>query len=370
VAVGTEDLQRDFPPGTSLHPMPDLVRELSPRADGSALGRLQALIRGHRFDVVQTHQSKAGALGRIAARGSTPAIVHTVHMASFGPAYGRIQNMLFLALERWMARFTHKFVFVGAELERRYVAAGVVSPGRSTIVRSPIKNLDALLELRDRRADQCEGARAAIGVPSGRRVALMVAALDRRKRHRLAIKALSPLLAEGRTQLVIAGEGPEQRALQDLCCRLGVADSVLFLGFVDDVGPLYAAADVLVQASTLEGVPQSVVQAVAAGVPTVATEVDGVREVIADARHVLVLPPDGRGLLGAVSSRLSAPAPPPAPREAVTPWLPDTVDKELVGLHEWMEARAAPGRISSSTTQQHLPTPLPTARITKEPATR
>jgi glycosyltransferase involved in cell wall biosynthesis len=349
--------------------MPDLVRELSPQADRRALGELQALIRAHQFDVVQTHQSKAGALGRIAARGLAPAIVHTVHMASFGPAYGRLQNSLFLALERWMARFTDKFVFVGTELERRYVAAGVVSAGRSTIVRSPIKNLEGLLELRCRRADQGARARAAIGISSGSQVALMVGALDRRKRHRLAIEALSPLLAEGATQLVIAGEGPERQALQDLCLRLGIADSVLFLGFVGDVSPLYAAADVLVQASTLEGVPQTVVQAVAAGVPAVATDVDGVREVIADPRHVLVLPPDGRGLLAAVSARLAAPAPLPAPREAVKRWLPETVDVELIGLHEWMEVRAGQHRISSSPTQR-VPTPLPATRTTKEPATR
>src|SRR5437763_16414839 len=91
VAVGTSDLRTDFPPGVRLYPLPDLVRAVSPAADRRALNRIKSLIRTERFDVVHTHQSKAGALGRAAARGLVPVVLHTVHMSSFGPAYGRAQ---------------------------------------------------------------------------------------------------------------------------------------------------------------------------------------------------------------------------------------------------------------------------------------
>ncbi len=339
VAVGTEDLEDDFPSETRVHPLPQLVREVSPRADRRAFSDLQKLIRAFRFDVVQTHQSKAGAVGRAAARQAVPVVVHTVHMASFGPAYGRGQSAMFLALERWLARFTDRFVFVGAELRRRYEAAGVVAGGRSVVVHSPIMNLEALVELRGCKSDRRERARRAIKIPAGRRVVVMIGALDRRKRHALAIEALSPLLAGGETQLVIAGQGPELEALEDLSSRLGVADAVRFVGYVEDVRTLFAAADVFVQASTLEGVPQTVVQALAAGVPAIATAVDGLREIAAPAPRLSILPSDGRGLAALVSARLATGPIEPARAELLARWLPGTVDAQLDHLHRWMEVR-------------------------------
>ncbi len=210
MAVGTEDLQRDFPAQTHLHPLPELVRDISPRADRRALRELQTLIRAYRFDVVQTHQSKAGVLGRAAAQRLARVVVHTVHMASFGPAYGRAQSALFLALERRLARFTDRFVFVGTDLQRRYARARVAPPNRSTIVRSPISNLESLIQLRGSRPEQRDTARAAIGVPAGRRVVLMIGALDRRKRHVLAIK--SSVAAANRGQDPARDRGTRPRA--------------------------------------------------------------------------------------------------------------------------------------------------------------
>lgn len=346
VAVGTEDFESDFPAGTRLHLVPHLIRDVSPRVDRRALRALTEIIDAHRFDVVQTHQSKAGALGRIAARGRVPVILHTVHMASFGDAYGRARSRSFLALERWAARFTDRFVFVGRELARRYLAAGVGSRDRCTVVRSPIPELGALLHLREAPVAARRRAQAAIGVTNGRRVVLMVAALDRRKRHELAITALAPLLAQAQAQLVVAGQGPERQALELLCRRLGVTRSVRWLGFVRDVRPLFAAADVAVQTSVLEGVSQAVVQAVAAGVPVVATAVDGLREVASDPRHLSVVPADGHGLLESVNAALAAPRS-PAPPQAVREWEPASVDRQLDELHRWTAMRVAEARVST-----------------------
>ena len=187
MAVGTEDLRDDLPAQVRLHPVPDLVRELSPLADRRALASLRTVIHEHDFDVVHTHQSKAGALGRMAARQSAAVVVHTIHMASFGPAYAPAQSRAFVQVERRLARFTDKFIFVGADLLRRYVAARVAVPERSMVVRSPIPNLASLIELRNNRAQLRQRARSRIGVALNGQMILMVGALDRRKRHTLAI---------------------------------------------------------------------------------------------------------------------------------------------------------------------------------------
>jgi glycosyltransferase involved in cell wall biosynthesis len=351
VAVGTEQLRENFPARVHLHRIPELVREVSPVADYHAVSNLRGIMRAHKFDVVHTHQSKAGALGRAAASGVVPHVVHTVHMASFGPAYGRARSALFLRVERHLAAATHQFIFVGSDLRRRYITAGVATPGRSVVIRSPITELQSLLELRALRHQSREAARVAIGVPAERRVILMVGALDPRKRHALVIEHLAPLLRQRQSQLVIAGDGPERGSLMQLCTCLGIERHVLFLGPVDNVIPLFAAAEVFVHASTLEGVAQAIVQALAAGVPVVATEVDGVREAAPDGPHVFVVPPDGRGLLGTVMGRLIEPGCQPSPRRLLEQWFPSSVDARLSAFHGWLEVQARPRRVR--------PTPVP-----------
>lgn len=369
VAVGTEDLEANFRPSIRIHPIGSLVREVSPTCDRRATRDLRTLMRTHRFDVVHTHQSKAGAVGRVAARGIVPIVLHTVHMASFGPAYGRARSAVFLSLERRLARFTEKMVFVGSDLQRRYIAAGVVSSNRSVIIRSPIANLESLLRLRDNKGDHGRRARATLGIPPERKVILMVGALDRRKRHALALTALAPLMLEGETDVLIAGQGPELPALKTLCRRIGVADRVKFAGFVGDVTPLYAVADLFVHVSTLEGVPQSVVQATTAGVPVVATEADGVREATSGPPHATILPADGRGLLETARGALTTSHFVPAPAGLVKDWLPWRVDSHLRELHDWMEDRVD-RRPSARSLDPYVATPSPPPWTAQESAVR
>jgi exopolysaccharide biosynthesis polyprenyl glycosylphosphotransferase len=339
VAVGLDGLVQDFAPGARVHSIPELVRDPSPRADARALQRLRELIHTNDYDVVHTHQSKAGALGRLAARDRARVILHTVHMASFGPGYSAPQTMIFRRAEQMLARCTDRCVFVGRDVMRRYVAVGAADPDRSVVIPSPIPNLRALMALRNPSEVETEQRRRAIGVHDNRRVILAVAALDRRKRHAMMISALAPMLAAGDAVLVIVGEGPERNALEQLCTELEIREAVQFRGFVDDVAPLFAAADLFVHTSTLEGVSQSVVQAVAAGVPIVATEVDGLCEAALGEPHVTVLPRDGSALADTVGTRLHQPRPIPVSDDDLERWLPTRVDAELTKFQDWVEER-------------------------------
>lgn len=329
LAVGRDSLDGEFPPGAVAHVIPELVRSVSPVHDVRALLALRRLIGDGRFDVVHTHQSKAGVLGRLAARNRVPVILHTIHMASFGPAYNSLASIGFAIAERRCASFTTRIVSVGRELVDMYRAAGIGSADRFVVIRSPIE-LSAYARLRDISPDERASARIGFGLRAEVPVALVVASLEPRKRVDLIVRSLAPSVAAGRVQLLIAGDGPERGLLQALVEELGVGDGVRFAGYVSDPTGVFAAATVLVHAATVEGVPQVVIQALAAGLPVAATEMVGLREV--DDAQVELAHATGKDLVDACDRALRGPAR-QVPLDSLAPWAPDAVRRDLAALY-------------------------------------
>ncbi len=321
------------PPWLPLEVVPGLVRDPAPATDLRAVPALRRILARHQPDVVHTHQSKAGIVGRIAARGRAPVIVHTVHMASFGPSYGR-SSALFRVAEQRCARLTDVLVTVGEELRRLYLQSGIGRPEQYLVVRSPVR-LAAFLGVRELDGTRRAEIRGRLGVAPVEPLLLSVGFLEARKRHDLLLRRLRPLLAPGRATLVVAGDGDQRPLLERLVTEMGVAEAVRFLGHVGAVEELFAAADVLVHTSAVEGVPQVVLQALAAGVPVVATETEGAREV--PGAPLSVVDHFGAGLADAVEKTLAAP-PPPLPPERLAAWSDDAVEDQIAGLHERIEA--------------------------------
>jgi glycosyltransferase involved in cell wall biosynthesis len=262
-------------------------------------------------------------------------------MASFGPSYGKVRSATFLQAERACARVTDVIVSVGNEVREMYVRAGVGNPHQYMVIRSPI-DVRRFAQVRRATAEERAGARSSFGLPSGR-VIVTAAALEPRKRVDLVIGALAPVLASGSAVLAIAGEGTERSLLERRVAALGVSSSVRFLGHVQDMPGLMSTADVLVHAATVEGVPQVVIQAHAAGVPVVTTEMIGVREV--PGATPIVVDAAGTGLLDAVRTALSSP-PTQAPLTAFEEWMAESVDRGLATLHDRLSARSEPPRMT------------------------
>ena len=327
LALGNDSLIEDLPPGLGVHLVQDLVREVSPLKDQRALRQLRSLIGRERYDVVHTHQSKAGVLGRLAARGRSRRIVHTIHMASFGPSYGRIGSSTFKQAERFCARFTDVIVSVGQELREMYLAAGVGKPDQYMVIRSPI-DIERFAQVRRTTAEERSRARTSFGLPIGS-VIVTAAALEPRKRIGLIIEALASDLQSGSMVLAIAGDGGERSSLERQAETLGLASSVRFLGHVQDMPGLLSTAGVLVHAATVEGVPQVVIQALAAGVPAVATEMIGVKEVPQSGVTIVA----GGDIADAVTRVLASPTE-AVPLAALDAWTTEGVDRGLAALHE------------------------------------
>jgi len=338
-AVGAESNLDVMPPGVTVHRLERLGRAIRPRDDLHTLLQIRRLIRKERFDVVHTHESKAGAVGRAAAYATSAVVVHTVHMPSFGPGYGRVGSWVYRSAERICARTTDVYVVVGDELRTLYLAGGVGHPQQFLTLRSPVE-IERFSAVRFRTGESVLRHRHEFGLDPALPVVVSVGRFDVRKRHSLLIERLSPALERGAFQLALAGEGPEEAALRELVKTRRLEAGVHFLGHVVRVECLLGGADVLVHASRCEGVPQVVLQALAAGVPVVATDVEGLREV-PDA-PIVIVDRSGDELLAATLRCLADP-PTAIPLERLAPWTECEINRALRDLAHRIQAAAGRG---------------------------
>jgi glycosyltransferase involved in cell wall biosynthesis len=278
---------RDFDPAT-LTVMSSLVRRPDPWRDPITLHRLVRLIRRGGYDLVVTHQSKAGILGRTAARLCGAPAVHSLSMANFGDGYPKWQSALFRTAESRLAPATAAYAVVGSDLRRRYAEIGVPAE-KLHIVRSGVP-LPAPDEPQPSRGEVCR----ALGLPSDRPLILYLGSLEPRKNVLDLPDVLGRLVASTtfpRPYLVVAGEGPLSEPLRQALSAAGLADDARLLGYVPDPLPMVRIADVMVLLSSAEGVPQVLVQAAASGTPFVACAVDGVNELIELGADGIGVPP-------------------------------------------------------------------------------
>ena len=328
LAFGQESDVSGLTPRILFHRQPHLVREISFARDIRAVAGLRTLIRATGAKVVHTHQAKAGIVGRSAAFRQRVATVHWVHGPSFGQGYPTALSVLYRKAEEMADQLTSNWVFVGEELQRVYIDAGVCEPRTSTIVRSPI-DVDGLVGLRALPIGEKRRLKAGFGVDPHRPILANVGAMEWRKRHDLFLRAVA-LLASPKPYVLLAGDGPEQSQLRRLCDYLGIESTVVFLGHVDDVTEVLAVSDVLVHASEREGAPQVIIQALAAGLPVVATHSCGLHEVPGAAVTVAAANPVS--MSAAIEGTLlhsSSPAPASSFRE----WQPAARRDALVDLY-------------------------------------
>lgn len=258
--------------GVPLHLEPTLVRRTHPVLDVRVVGRLAAFMRRGRYDVVHTHSSKAGIVGRWAARmARVPVVVHTAHGWPFSREDAAFTNRAWIALERLCAPMADAIVVVGTQDGERGLAAGIGRPGQYHLIRSGID-----VEFYASPGASRESVRERLGVP---RDALVVGTIGRLGRQKAPLDLLAAFerLARARPEahLVMVGDGPQRAEVEAACARDGLASRVHLLGLRRDIPDLLHAFDVFALASHWEGLPRVLPQAMAAGLPIVATRVNG-----------------------------------------------------------------------------------------------
>lgn len=263
--------------GVRMEIEPALVRRPHPGLDGLALLRLAGRIRRGRYDVVHTHSSKAGILGRIAARlAGAPTVIHTAHGWPFSREDSARTRAMWIRLERFCAGLCDTIVVVAEADRQRGHDLGVGRPEQYRLIRSGIE-IEAYRDVDTDRAT----ARHRVGVPEGAFVVGTVGRLGRQKSPLDLVAAFAKLAAvRSDAHLVLVGDGPDRAEVERAVAAAGLVDRVHLLGLRMDVPRILPAFDVFALASRWEGLPRVFPQAMAAGLPIVATRVDGAPDAI------------------------------------------------------------------------------------------
>lgn len=300
--------------------LPELGRDLAVVADLAAFVRLWRLMRRIRPHIVHTHTAKAGAVGRIAARlAGVPVVVHTFHGHVFRGYFGRWQSWLAVQTERALSRLSDCIVTVSDRLKDDIVNYRVARAERVEVVPlgldlSPYLACQSLRG-RFRRELGLDGAEVALVGAVGRLTAI--------KNHRLFLQAARALLESGqRAHFVIVGDGELRETLREEAQRMGISQTVSFIGWRRDLPAVYADLDVVVNSSLNEGTPLALIEAMAAGRPVVATAVGGVSDLVHDGTTGWLTPSgDARALARAIGDVLNDPASARARAETAQAWI-------------------------------------------------
>lgn len=290
-------------PDVLSHFLPNLIREVRPHHDLLALRRIRAkvrqVIRAHPGSpvVVHTHSSKAGILGRWAAwLEGVPIIIHTYHGFGFHGEQKPWARWTFQRLEQWAGRITHKFIMVSRANMDTARRCGIASREGMVLIRSgiPIGDFQEPFEPRER-------IRHSLGVEEpGESIVTMISCLKPQKAPKDFVAVAERVAAEAPgTRFLLVGDGVLRPQVEATVQASGLGGRFSLLGWRRDVPKILHATDVLVLTSRWEGLPRVLPQAMAAGVPAVATRVDGSPEAIQDGVNGFLLAPgdvDGMAL--------------------------------------------------------------------------
>lgn len=353
-SVDEGEVEVDLRPyGVDVHRIPQLGRRILPWDDLFALWKVYRLLRSVRPEIVHTHTAKAGALGRVAAwLARVPVRLHTFHGHTFHGYFGPLATRLFLAIERGLARLTTRIVVLSESQARDIVHSYRVCD------RAHVEIIRLGLDLERFRPHRTNGARESfrdeLGLRDGVPVVTTVGRLVPIKNHDLFIDVAASLVRRGvEAMFVIVGGGPEEPRLRARVAELGLSRHVRLLGWRTDLERIYAGSDVVVLSSRNEGTPVALIEALAAGRAVVATDVGGVRDVLAGGDLGKIVPPDQpEALARAVPWLLADPAARAeygrrGERSVTRTYTVERLCQDMVGLYDSLLGIPTPHRAGS-----------------------
>jgi glycosyltransferase involved in cell wall biosynthesis len=271
--------------------LPSLGRELNPLRDLISLWKMLRLIQIEKPFIIDTHKSKAGVIGRLAAIiSNVPVKIHTYHGHVFHGYFGKLKSRLFIEIERWMARFTDHLIAVSPKVKEDLVRYRIAPSDKITVMCLGFDLQNFAFRKRN------DGTlRKDLGLKPEIPLIGIIARLVPIKGIPLFLQTAKELLTlKPEAHFVIVGDGELRPELKLLAHSLGINDQVHFTGFRRDIENIYPDLDVLALTSSNEGSPVSLIEGLASGCAVVATDVGGVSDVVQDGSSGLLVGTQGK----------------------------------------------------------------------------
>ena len=253
-----------------------IERPISPLKDLLALFEIYGFIKEKQIDIVHTHSSKAGIIGRLAARlAGVKIIIHTVHGWSFNDYQPFWTRLLYIWLERWIGGFTDRLIVVSRYDQEKGLSNNIAGKDRYSVIRYGI-------DYAEFSGKQDAGkARQELGLNADDVVVGMVACFKPQKSPGDFVR-LAGLINQSLpgVKFVLVGDGALRENIEDLISQYNLPNNMFLLGWREDIPEILSAIDVFALTSLWEGLPISVLEAFASHKPVVATDTGGVREVV------------------------------------------------------------------------------------------
>ena len=297
--------------GFDFRVLPELQRSIRPWQDWKAYRALIAMLREIKPDIVHTHSSKAGILGRAAAAKLGIPAVHTIHGASFHYGQNPIAHELYRLAEKWAARRCEKFLSVCDAMTDQYVAAGIAPREKFVTIYSGMEVEPFLSPPRSR-----EVVRQELGLQPGDVVIGKIGRLFHLKGQEYVIAAAPAVVARNpNAKFLLVGDGVLRAEFEKYIADLGLSGHFVFTGLVPPsrVPELIHAMDIVVHTSLWEGLARVLPQGLIAGKPVISYDVDGAKEVIISGETGYLLPPQS---VAELSNAINILVADPALREA------------------------------------------------------
>ncbi|MBL7197571.1 MAG: glycosyltransferase family 4 protein [Candidatus Omnitrophica bacterium] len=283
--------------------IPDLIREINPLKDLKVLARLYFFIKKNRFDIVHTHTSKAGILGRVAAKlASTPIIFHTPHGSIFHSIYYGPKTLFFISrLENFVASFTDKIINCAENEKRDFLEHKIASVDKYITIYWGIKQ-NSFLKTFDSNLKRRE-----LNIPKDAVLIGNITRLAPEKGHIFCLEAFKMVVNRfPRAKLLIVGDGISRQDIETKIKELDLESSVIMTGHRTDVADMLANLDISLHTSIWEGTPIAIIEAMLSGKAIIATKVGGIPELIEDGvTGILITPYDKEELLEAITTLIN-----------------------------------------------------------------
>ncbi len=280
--------KKSVPDGLELLECPHLCREINPIKDIRAYFFLKSFFTERKFDIVHTHSSKAGIIGRAAAHAAgIKKIFHTVHGLAFHKYESRWKNFVYINAERWAAKKNNKIFTVAQAMIEQCVSAKIAKREKFKVVYSGME-LEPYLKSSEKRLEM----RLKLGIPLDSPVIGVVARLFPLKGYEDFLPSAAKIAKEiPDIRFLVVGDGIMMEQIKKDAEKMNL--KFHFAGLVppNEVASHIAAMDVLIHLSLREGLPRAVAQALAGGIPAIAYDLDGAPEIIINGESGYIVPP-------------------------------------------------------------------------------